>query len=73
MSTYTYKSLPWVALAAFLVSPLFAADLDASLKAEETKIVGWRRDFHQNPELSNREVRTSGIVATTDEAWLASG
>ncbi|HEY6124930.1 MAG TPA: amidohydrolase [Steroidobacteraceae bacterium] len=27
------------------------------------KIITWRRDFHQNPELSNREVRTSGIVA----------
>ncbi len=27
------------------------------------RVVEWRRDFHRNPELSNREVRTSGIVA----------
>jgi amidohydrolase len=26
-------------------------------------VVVWRRDFHQNPELSNREFRTSKIVA----------
>lgn len=28
-----------------------------------TKVVTWRRDFHQHPELGNREVRTSKIVA----------
>ena len=33
------------------------------IKAVEAKVITWRRDFHQNPELSNREVRTSGIVA----------
>jgi len=27
------------------------------------KVIAWRRDFHQNPELGNREVRTSRIVA----------
>ncbi len=27
------------------------------------KVVAWRRDFHQHPELSNREFRTAGIVA----------
>src|SRR5207248_10060204 len=27
------------------------------------RVVAWRRDFHQHPELSNQEVRTSGIVA----------
>ena len=29
----------------------------------EPRVVAWRRDFHQNPELGNREVRTAGIVA----------
>jgi amidohydrolase len=29
----------------------------------EAKLVAWRRDFHQNPELSNREVRTAQKVA----------
>ena len=27
------------------------------------KVIDWRRDFHQNPELGNNEVRTAGIVA----------
>ena len=36
----------------------------ASLAAERSEqVVAWRRDFHQNPELSNREFRTAGIVA----------
>lgn len=63
MSTLAYKSLPWVALAALWISPSTAADLDAELRAVEPKVIMWRRDFHQNPELSNREVRTSRIVA----------
>ena len=63
MSTYTYKSLPWVALAALWVSVGGAADLETATRAEDAKILAWRRDFHQHPELSNREVRTSGIVA----------
>jgi len=29
----------------------------------EQKVIGWRHDFHQNPELANRETRTSAIVA----------
>jgi amidohydrolase len=27
------------------------------------RVVAWRRDFHEHPELGNREVRTAGIVA----------
>lgn len=29
----------------------------------QSQIVAWRRDFHEHPELGNREFRTSGIVA----------
>lgn len=29
----------------------------------ESKVIEWRHDFHQNPELSNRETRTAGIIA----------
>jgi len=34
-------------------------------KAEsiENKVVAWRRDLHQNPELGNQETRTAKIVA----------
>src|SRR5688572_9397576 len=72
MSNFTYKSPPLVALAAFLVSPLLfttvtAADIasaiEPTLKSVDAKVIDWRRDFHQNPELSNRETRTSKIVA----------
>src|SRR5262245_21476411 len=27
------------------------------------QVVTWRRDFHQHPELGNRELRTSKIIA----------
>ena len=29
----------------------------------ESKVIEWRRDIHQNPELSNREFRTAEKVA----------
>ena len=28
----------------------------------EQKVIAWRHDFHQNPELGNRETRTSAII-----------
>ncbi len=39
------------------------AKVDAVLAAGQPRMIGWRRDLHQNPELSNREFRTSKIVA----------
>ncbi len=43
-------------------SPL-SADIERLAKEVESRMIEWRRDFHQNPELSNREFRTSKIVA----------
>lgn len=40
-----------------------AREIDRRTEEVIRKVVQWRRDFHQHPELSNREVRTSGIVA----------
>ena len=41
-----------------------SADSNASPDAADLqRIVDWRRDFHQHPELSNREVETSKKVA----------
>ncbi len=37
--------------------------LDALADVEITKVIAWRRDIHQHPELSNREVRTGALVA----------
>jgi amidohydrolase len=40
-----------------------ATSVDQKVRALETKIITWRRDIHQNPELSNRELRTAKLVA----------
>jgi amidohydrolase len=39
------------------------ADLEARCAAVDARVVEWRRDLHQHPELSNREVRTAAKVA----------
>jgi amidohydrolase len=39
------------------------AQIDARAAALESRVIAWRRDLHQHPELSNREVRTAGVVA----------
>ncbi len=41
----------------------FDAAIDAAATRLEPKVIAWRRDFHQNPELGNRELRTAKIVA----------
>ena len=48
-------------LAAILLSAAFAAAPDAS--RIDAKVLAWRRDFHEHPELGNHETRTAGIVA----------
>jgi amidohydrolase len=53
-------------LAAILASPLRAAEtsqVHAMAQQELPQVTAWRRDIHQHPELSNREVRTSALVA----------
>ena len=37
--------------------------LDNDINAIEAKVIEWRRDFHQNPELSNREYKTAEKIA----------
>jgi len=39
------------------------SDADRRIEGVMPKVVAWRRDFHQHPELSNQETRTAGIVA----------
>ena len=34
-------------------------DLDRQLEPLMEKVISWRHDIHQNPELSNREYRTA--------------
>ncbi|KZN45414.1 amidohydrolase [Pseudoalteromonas luteoviolacea] len=42
---------------------LASSDHIKLLKQVESKVIDWRRDIHQNPELGNREVRTAALVA----------
>jgi amidohydrolase len=39
------------------------SELDAAMTVLNPRVIEWRRDFHSHPELGNREIRTSGIVA----------
>lgn len=62
------ESLRWsIAFLLFTASLSHAQDsksgLDVAFADVEPKVIAWRHDIHQNPELSNREFRTAGIVA----------
>ncbi|MCF0049960.1 amidohydrolase [Dyadobacter sp. LJ53] len=41
-----------------------SASIDQKAQLLEKKLVEWRRDFHQNPELGNREFKTAEKVAS---------
>jgi amidohydrolase len=49
--------------AALLPMHSLAIDVTAKIDGVMPKVVEWRRDFHQHPELSNQEFRTAKIVA----------
>ncbi|MBQ4821963.1 amidohydrolase [Aquimarina sp. MMG016] len=38
-------------------------EIKAAAESIEKKVIDWRRDFHQNPELSNREFNTAKKIA----------
>lgn len=40
-----------------------AAEIDRRAQQIANKVVAWRRDIHEHPELGNRETRTAKIVA----------
>jgi amidohydrolase len=39
-----------------------ATAIDNAAREIESKVIAWRRDFHEHPELGNREFRTSAAV-----------
>jgi len=47
----------------FAVTFTFGQDLSTEFQAIEKKVIELRRHFHQNPELSNREFKTSDKIA----------
>ncbi len=58
----TLLPIPMQAQTAPAANPL-AADVDRLAAELNPQVVAWRRDFHKNPELGNRETRTSKIIA----------
>jgi amidohydrolase len=56
--------LVFAAPAAQTRNPL-AGDIDRLAAEVLPQVVAWRRDFHEHPELGNREHRTSKIIAET--------
>ena len=53
-------------LLAVLAIPFFAqaqTAFDKDIASVETKVIEWRRDFHENPELGNREFKTAAKIA----------
>jgi amidohydrolase len=49
-----------------LLAPALAANdvaVEPLAAAVDARVVEWRRDIHQHPELGNREVRTAALVA----------
>ena len=45
------------------VSPKLKAKIETDAAAIESKVIDWRRHFHQFPELSNREFKTGARIA----------
>lgn len=41
----------------------FSSEIEASITQTLPRMIAWRRDLHQNPELSYEEVRTARVVA----------
>ena len=40
------------------------ARMDKTTEGLEPKVISWRRDFHQHPELGNREFQTAAKIST---------
>ena len=63
------RHLVWFLAVIAFANPLQAADslstqdIDRLAKEMEAKVIEWRRDIHQHPELGNREVRTGKLIA----------
>ncbi|MBB6612279.1 amidohydrolase [Pontibacter sp. Tf4] len=64
-----HKTLLTIVGAALLALPATAQDAKLLARANsmadkiEKKVIEWRRDFHEHPELGNREVKTAAKIA----------
>ena len=56
------KKIP-IILISFILNFSHSQSIDNQISDIEEKLISWRHDFHKNPELSNREFRTSEVIA----------
>ncbi|SFC90060.1 amidohydrolase [Zunongwangia mangrovi] len=61
MKKVYYLSL--LLFSAFSYGQQMDADLEEDIATVEEKVIEWRRDFHEHPELSNREFETAEKIA----------
>ena len=62
----SYSIMKKLLLACFFLTFCFTHAQDVfekDIDAIEAKLIEWRRDFHENPELSNREFKTAEKIA----------
>jgi len=52
-----------IILISFILNFSHSQSIDNQISDIEEKLISWRHDFHKNPELSNREFRTSEVIA----------
>jgi len=58
-----FRAICGVVLAFTVIRPAAAGELDAPIEQALPQLIELRHDIHQHPELSNRETRTSALVA----------
>lgn len=57
-------SILTLAIGGLLAAPVQATETAIGIDADlEQRVIEWRRDIHQHPELGNQETRTAGLVA----------
>lgn len=57
------KSLTYLFFLLIMLNSYGQTELENQFIDIESKVISWRRDFHKNPELSNREFKTSEKIA----------
>ena len=61
---FRWIAAPVIVATQFVVAqPALKSQIDNLANSIEPKVIEWRRHFHQNPELSNREFNTSKKIA----------
>ena len=63
MKTKMLAALIILHFAAAAQNDAFKIKLSQQADQLTQKVITWRRDFHEHPELGNNEVRTAGIIA----------